>query len=127
MNAERFHKASEATTAPGDPAERPEACPIVRVHGQGATSLDEQAYTLRVNDSGGELMLSTPLCPGQELLLINEASHQELCCRISGAQRRGPRTTVIAVAFPAPHPEFWRAHSASEEQKARELEVAMRR
>jgi hypothetical protein len=137
LNRERFHNARQAT-APGAPAGqtaaqggecRPDACSIVRVHGCGpeATPLDEQAYTLRVTDNGGELMLSTPVRPGQELLLINEVSQRQQSCRIAGAHRRGPHTVVIAVTFPAPHPEFWQTQGAVEEQRARELELAMAR
>jgi hypothetical protein len=127
-NARGPHWSSVAATAPGEPAAR-EACPIVRVHGQGpgAVPLDEQAYTLRTSDNGGELMLSASVSLGQELLLINETSHQQQPCRIAGAQRRGPRTMVVAVTFPAPHPEFWHAQDLPEEQRARELERSMTR
>jgi hypothetical protein len=119
---------SEATPAPGALAAR-EACPTVRVHGQGtgAVPLDEQAYTLRACENGGELMLSAPVSQGQELLLINEISHKQQPCRIAGAQRRGPRTTVIEVTFPAPHPEFWQTQSLPEEQWARAFELAKTR
>jgi hypothetical protein len=76
-------------------------------HVAGEPPFYERARALKGNENGGLILLSVPVCEGQDLLLINNRTSQEQICRIVNVHIRDLETSEASVAFPSPHPEFW--------------------
>ena len=51
--------------------------------------------------------LKVPVTAGQKLLLVNEATGQAQECRVLRTACRKTQELEVAVAFSAPHPDFW--------------------
>jgi hypothetical protein len=67
----------------------------------------EEVKAFSVNSEGGLLLLSVPVCQGQNLLLVNNRTSQEQICRVVHTRVRDVQTSEVAVAFPSPNPHFW--------------------
>jgi hypothetical protein len=79
------------------------------VYGRSAddTPFYERAKAISGNNQGGLFQLRIPVRAGQELLLISNRTGQEQLCRVVHFRMRDEQTGEVAVAFPAPNPEFW--------------------
>jgi hypothetical protein len=60
-----------------------------------------------VNADSCLLLLSVPVCDGQDLLLINNRTSQEQICRVVHSRIRDVQRSEVAVTFPSPNPQFW--------------------
>jgi hypothetical protein len=70
-------------------------------------AFEEETFTVTVNAHGALLMLASPVGLGQQVRLINQASHEEREARVSyrGANHAG--LSQVAVEFAKPCPGFW--------------------
>ena len=83
------------------------------VYGYGATDdpFHEQTEALSVNAGGGLITLTTPVNPGQTLLLINEANLKEEKCTVVREVSTHLDRIDIVVKFPEPVLDFWETSS----------------
>jgi hypothetical protein len=81
----------------------------VWVYGYGATDdpFHEQTKALSVNAGGGLITITTPVNPGQTLLLINEVNLKEEKCTVVREVSTCLDRIDIVVKFPQPVPNFW--------------------
>ena len=81
----------------------------VLVYGYGATDdpFHEQTEALSVNAGGGLITLTTPVKPGQTLLLINEVNLKEEKCTVVREVSTHSDRIDIVVKFTQPVPDFW--------------------
>ncbi len=84
---------------------------FVRVYGRtlNGTAFYENARTLNVSVHGALLLLTAAVSKGQKLLLFNEVTQRQQVCQIVDVRRGEMELHEVAVAFPAPHAEFWNA------------------
>ena len=85
----------------------------VLVYGYGATDdpFHEQTEALSVNAGGGLITLTTPVNPGQTLLLINETNLKEEKCTVVREVSTHLDRIDIVVKFPEPVLDFWETSS----------------
>jgi len=76
-------------------------------HGPGMNPFYEENPILNVSAEGALLLLKVPVAAGQKLLLVNEATGQAQECRVLRTACRKTQELEVAVAFSAPHPDFW--------------------
>jgi hypothetical protein len=76
-------------------------------HGPGMNPFYEENPILNVSAEGALLLLKVPVTAGQKLLLVNEATGQAQECRVLRIACRNRQELEVAVAFSAPHPNFW--------------------
>jgi PilZ domain-containing protein len=76
-------------------------------HGPGMNPFYEENPILNVSAEGALLLLKVPVTVGQKLLLVNEATGQAQECRVLRTACGKTDELEVAVAFAAPHPEFW--------------------
>jgi PilZ domain len=76
-------------------------------HGQGSTPFFEENSVLNTSETGGLLIMKTPVVAGQKLLLINEAAEQVQECRVIRTSCRSSQELEVAVEFPSAQPQFW--------------------
>lgn len=74
----------------------------------GRKSFQEETHTLRVNAYGGLFHLAAPVKLGQELVVINNATHEEQVCRVMYLGMGEKRKTEVGVEFEESAPDFWR-------------------
>jgi hypothetical protein len=74
---------------------------------QGA-GFKEQTQTLVVNVHGALIALAGRLDKGQTLHLTNNATHEELPCRVIYVGPTSGGKAQIGVEFTTPSPDFWR-------------------
>lgn len=76
-------------------------------HGPGLSPFFEESSLLNVSETDALLLMRVPVVAGQNLLLINEADEQVQECHVLRTACRHAKELEVAVAFSAPHPEFW--------------------
>ena len=84
---------------------------FVRVYGRtlNGTAFYENARTINVSVHGALLLLTATVSKGQKLLLFNEVTQRQQICQIVDVRPGEMELHEVAVAFPAPHAEFWNA------------------
>jgi len=84
---------------------------FVRVYGRtpNGTAFYENARTINVSVHGALLLLTAAVSKGQKLLLFNELTQRQQMCQIVDVRPGEMELHEVAVAFPAPHAEFWNA------------------
>lgn len=68
----------------------------------------EQAHTIEINAHGALIAMKTAMRPGERLLLTNETNQKTVECKVQSLATGQGQVIVVAVAFAAPAPEFWR-------------------
>jgi len=108
---------------------------VIRVYGSNLNGKPfyEDARTINVSVYGALLTLNAPVSKGQKLLLFNEAVQRQQVCQIVDIRVGDTESPAVAVAFPAPHAEFWHVFSTpdkmrihSKTNRAEELEATRR-
>ena len=81
------------------------------VYGYGADGnpFYEHAHTIAMNARGGLISLSTPVEPGQRLLITNKENECSQECVVEFLGARLSRGVDVAFEFSTPMPEFWGA------------------
>lgn len=81
------------------------------VYGYGADGnpFYEHAHTIAMNPRGGLISMSTPVQPGQRLLITNKENERSQECVVEFLGARLSRGVDVAFEFPSPMPEFWGA------------------
>lgn len=71
------------------------------------SAFEEETFTVTVNAHGALLMLAAKVGLGQQVRLINQASHEERVARVAykGGDHAG--LSQVAVEFARACPEFW--------------------
>jgi hypothetical protein len=87
-------------------------------HGPGKETFHEEAHTLNVSANGALLLLSVPVQRGQQLLLTNQNTEQEMECRVVYLGTRHSRTVETGIMFPRTNPDFWQIHLPPKDGKA---------
>jgi hypothetical protein len=68
----------------------------------------EETQTILVNGYGGLISLSTPVRPGQELVMTNHGNDCTEQCVVVSVEVLAEDRRKIALKFPRPAPQFWR-------------------
>jgi type II secretory pathway predicted ATPase ExeA len=67
----------------------------------------EHAHTIATNERGGLISMSTPVQPGQRLLITNKENECSQECVVGFLGARLARGVDVAFEFPVPMPQFW--------------------
>src|SRR5271156_4865084 len=80
---------------------------VVRGESLDRSGCEEETFTVTGNAHGALLMLASNVRLGQQVRLINQASHEEREARVAyrGADHAG--LSQVAVEFAQPCPGFW--------------------
>jgi len=70
-------------------------------------SVSEKTHTMIVNDHGALILLAAPVEIQQIIRLENQASREELLCRVTSLGPSFMGKTQVAVEFLLPTPGFW--------------------
>ena len=81
----------------------------ILVYGHGASDgpFHEETEALSVNARGGLITLTTPVNPGQTLLLINKINQKEEKCTVVRLAPTHLNRTCVIIEFAEPVPDFW--------------------
>jgi hypothetical protein len=79
----------------------------------------EGAHTIEINAHGALIAMKTAVPPGARLLLTNETNERTQECTVLPMRARRAQCVqgVVAVAFGAPAPEFWRKSQAQNDPR----------
>lgn len=80
---------------------------LVYGYGTAENPFHEGTEALHVNARGGLITLSTPVNPGQTLLLINKVNLKEQRCSVVRQESSYLTRAAIIVVFPQPVADFW--------------------
>ena len=75
---------------------------------QGA--FHEDTFTLLVNASGGLVVLSTKVEPGETVFVVNKNTREEQECRVVYVQPEAEGKSKVGLAFKQEIPGFWRTN-----------------
>ena len=67
----------------------------------------EHAHTVATNARGGLISMSTPVEPGQRLVITNKENEYSQECVVGFLGARLARGVDVAFEFPTPMPQFW--------------------
>jgi hypothetical protein len=76
-------------------------------HMSGAP-FSEHTKTEVVNAHGAQIQLREPVCPGQELLVKNIVTGEEITCTVIEINEGQAGVPAVGVEFESPCPRFWR-------------------
>lgn len=79
---------------------------LVYGYGVGNVPFHEETEGLHVNARGGLITLTTPVAPGETLLLINEVNQKEQKCNVLGRKSTIRDRNTVVIEFPEPV-DFW--------------------
>lgn len=77
-------------------------------HTPGGDPFYEETYTISVNGDGGLISMTSPVRPGQRLVVTNQGNDQTEQCVVVSVRAHATDRSNIALKFPAPTPHFWR-------------------
>ena len=77
-------------------------------HGSGLEPFHEEAYSAVVSETGGLLVMTAAVQPGQSLLLTNRATQAQRKCRVAHVVARERDQPAVAVELAEPTGDFWR-------------------
>jgi hypothetical protein len=80
---------------------------VVRFQTADKHSVSEKTHTIIVNDHGALILLAAPVEIQQIIRLENQASREELLCRVTTLGPSFMGKTQVAVEFVMPTPGFW--------------------
>ena len=80
---------------------------VVRCQTADKHSVSEKTHTIIVNDHGALILLAAPVEIQQIIRLENQASREELLCRVTTLGPSFMGKTQVAVEFVMPTPGFW--------------------
>ena|SRR5208282_2809496 len=81
----------------------------VRIRGKvGTQNFQEETQTASVNGYGGMVRLKQPVARGQEVLMFNPATEEEVPCTVTYVGQKDRGKTEVGVEFVAPSPRFWK-------------------
>lgn len=69
----------------------------------------EEARTISINGAGGLISMSTRVRPGERLAVTNQGNDQTEQCIVVSVDGGSADAKKIALKFPTPMPQFWRA------------------
>ena len=95
------------------------------VYGYGADGnpFYEHAHTIAMNARGGLISMSTPVEPGQRLLITNKENECSQECVVEFLGARLSRGVDVAFEFSTPMPEFWGARQLEKNPTSEGQEV----
>jgi hypothetical protein len=67
----------------------------------------EGTEALRANARGGLITLTTPVRPGQRLLIINKANQKEMECQVVSQPSKYLERAAVVIGFLQPAADFW--------------------
>jgi hypothetical protein len=81
----------------------------IAVSGKSASGQDftEQTRTLVVNAHGALITLATPISPGGQIRIANDATHESLLCRAVHISAPQAGRMQVGIEFERPSPLFW--------------------
>jgi hypothetical protein len=74
----------------------------------GGDPFYEETYTILVNGYGGLISMTSPVRPGQRLVVTNQGNDQTEQCVVVSVEASATGCSNIALKFPTPMPKFWR-------------------
>ena len=80
---------------------------VVRFQTSDKHPISEKTHTIIVNDHGALILLAAPVEIQQIIRLENQASREELLCRVTTLGPSFMGKTQVAVEFVMPTPGFW--------------------
>jgi hypothetical protein len=92
---------------------------VINVYGRRPSEepFYEEVRTIDVSVHGALLLMPFPVEEGQEVLLVNDATHRQQVCRVVYACGWESQMVEVAVEFPTPHGEFWECPQAGDEKQ----------
>jgi general secretion pathway protein A len=115
VQARRVHKSNGTAEIHQEQQPTPAAVTQTRlplfVYGYGADGAPfyEHTHTIATNERGGLISMSTPVRPGQRLLITNKENECSQECVVGLLGARLARGVDVAFEFANPMPEFWQA------------------
>lgn len=99
------------------------AMPVI-VRGVVATHpFEEKAQTITVNAYGCMLCVSAPVVRGQEVMVVNPRTAEELPCRVISLRLTAGERKEIGLEFTESSPMFWRIAFPPENWNASERKL----
>ena len=81
---------------------------LVYGRGDGEEPFQEETNVRRLNFRGGLITLATKVAPGQQLILINQATEEDQRCRVAFVGEQHFGRSMIGVQFNPLALDFWR-------------------
>jgi hypothetical protein len=66
----------------------------------------EETFTISINGTGGLILMTTRVQPGQQIMVTNQGNDQTQECVVVSVAAQ-PAGSLVAFKFPAAMPQFW--------------------
>ena len=73
----------------------------------GGDPFYEETFTISINGTGGLILMTSSVQPGQRIMVTNQGNDQAQECVVVSVAAQ-PAGNYVAFKFPTPMPQFWR-------------------